>query len=85
MLDLSAKCTGGLCGDPGDIGSCGQERYLERVDVIRQGSKLSLHAAGLNHEPEPSVYSFQQPATDYPADLGRHVSCGLRQSMPSSM
>ena len=39
------QCTGGLRGDPGDIGPCGQERYLECVDVIRQGSKLGLHAA----------------------------------------
>ena len=44
VAGLLRQGSGGLRGNPGDIGPCGQERYLERVDVIRQGSKLSLHA-----------------------------------------
>ena len=44
IAGLLRQGSGGLRGDPGDIGACGQERCLERVDVIRQGSKLGLHA-----------------------------------------
>ena len=50
LLDLQlevcdqGQIAGLLCPGGGDIGACGQKRRLERIDIIRQGRKLHVHA-----------------------------------------
>ncbi len=67
----------------GDIGERGQERCLERVDVIGQGGRIGVHARS-GSRTGPSWYRFEQPTACYPAACGRQVRCGFLQSIPSS-
>ena len=83
VAGLLRQRRGGLGGDPGDIGACRQERCLERIDVVQKSGKLGVHSRSESRT-GPPWYRFQQPTACYPADCGRQLCCGGRQSIPSS-
>jgi hypothetical protein len=47
-------------------------------------SASTNHMESQNRPFEAPLFAFLQPIFSYPTAVGRHVSCGMRQSMPDS-
>ena len=67
--------------------SLGAQHRLQRGHIV--GEKIiGAHRPPENHKllslSEPPIMGINSNPSDQPAACGRHVCCGIRQSMPSS-
>ena len=63
------------------------QRRFQRIEVVRKRGKIGVHEITWNHKigrlRRPFLRFFSR-FFSYPTAFGRHVSCGMRQSMPDS-
>lgn len=63
----------------------GQQRRLQRFDVVRERFGAGIHGGNRIAVVRSRACRICTNGQDYPAVSGRQVRCGWRQSMPSSM
>ena len=69
-------------------GTLGEQRCLQRVDVVGERIESGVHATIESQSSVVAHAEFSekwQPAQHYPASSGRQVRCGCLQSIPSSI